>query len=343
MKTLLKTALRAELLVIPLLLTITGCDWFGAKKETKSAPSMTQNAGMQSDVIVTIDGKPLFTSEEFNKYLDIINREQPGIKEMLPMLPVEQQYQVYQGILDSIVLERVVGEWVKTSGLDADAEFKENARLAHEMVDRQLGLQAFQTKLMKEIAISDSEARSFYDKNKMTDPTFKRPPFLVKGAGVKAQAIVVDTEKEAKDLLAQLKTSDINQVAKKATKTVKDLGVVNPQAYGVDSAVKSKVLGFKQFPAKEVIKGSDNKFYVIEATGSQNAEYAPFEEIKEQIKQLMTNQKLADLFTKRAEELKSQFKVVISPEFVKSLIKQPAQQQAAMQEEMNNQKSGLAA
>jgi hypothetical protein len=284
-------------------------------------------------------GQPLFTSAEFQKYLDIINREQPGIKEMLPLLPVEQQVQVYQGILDSIILERLMGEWVKREGIDKNPEYQENARMAHEMIDRQLALQAFQTRLLKEVAISDAEAKSFYDKNKTTEQTFKRPPFLVKAAGTKAQALVVDTEKEAKELLTQLKASNLSSVATKAKKSAKDLGVVNPQSYGVDNNVKSKILGFKQFPGKDMIKGTDGKFYVIEATGSQNAEYAPFEEVKEQIKQMITSQKLGEMFAKRAEALKAQYKIEINPNFVKSMIKQPAQdadQEVAMQPKATN-------
>ncbi len=341
MKTLRNSFLRTELLALPLLLIVAGCDWLGGKKETVNSSSMAPSADLQSDVIVSMNGKPLFTAAEFQKYLDIINREQPGIKDMLPMLPVEQQTQVYQGILDSIILERLMGEWVKREGIDKNPEYQENARMAHEMIDRQLALQAFQTKLLKEVAISDAEAKSFYDKNKSTDQTFKRPPFLAKAAGTKAQAIVVDAEKEAKDLVAQLKTSDINAVAKKANKTVKDLGVVNPQSYGVDNAVKSKIASFKTFPAKDFAKGSDGKFYVIEATGSQNAEYAPFEEVKEQLKQMITSQKLGEMFAKRAEELKAQYKIDINPNFVKSMINAPAQaENADAQGKMSN---GLAA
>jgi parvulin-like peptidyl-prolyl isomerase len=219
-----------------------------------------------------------------------------------------------------------MGEWVKREGIDKNPEYQENSRMAHEMIERQLALQAFQTKLLKEVAISDAEAKSFYDKNKATDQTFKRPPFLVKAAGVKAQAIVVDTEKEAKDVLAQVKAGDINSASKKANKAAKDLGVVNPQSYGVDNAVKTKIISFKTFPAKDMVKGSDGKFYVIEATGSQNAEYAPFEEVKEQLKQLITSQKLGELFAKRAEELKAQYKIEINPNFIKSMVSKPAQE-----------------
>jgi hypothetical protein len=314
----------------------SGCDWLGKKSSGSTAASSSASVSPsvgKGEVVISFNGKPMVSEEDFQQYFNLLAREQQGLKEVLPMLPREQQEQLYQNLADSMALERLVVEWAKTSGLNDSPDFKAEAQKAHEMLDKQLALQAFQNSLFKEINITDDEARKFYEENKKTDMLFKRPPFVTTPAGVKAQTIVVATEKDAKDLAQKAKAADFNVVAKTANKSVTDLGIVNLQTPNVDAAVKSKLMSIKQFPSVEVIKGGDGKYYVVKAVSAQEATYAPFDQVKDRVISIVTERRLADMYAKRMNELKAQYGVVINTEYLKKLVQGGAQEPADLMEQ----------
>jgi peptidyl-prolyl cis-trans isomerase C len=278
--------------------------------------------GLLKETIVSFEGKPVITGRDYEKNFQMILEAQPALKDMLAYIPQEQQDQMYNQILEALILERVLLRHIKEEGIDRTPEYRKNAQRVHEAVDKDLALRAFESELLKEIVVSDDEARTFYDENKAKDPTLQRPPFLVTPGGIKAQAFEAANEKEAQELAEKARKGNFNQVAKDAKKSVTDYGLVNQQSF-IDSEVKSKVLGTTKFPHIEVVKGSDGKYWVVREQSSQEPKYADFEKVKDAVKQIITGKKFNDLYTKKIEDLRSKYKVEVNKDYLKKRIKAP--------------------
>jgi len=306
--------------VAGMLVMVPACDWM--KNSTEQAPVVE----LEKEVVVSFGGKPVITGADYEKSLVMLMQAQPAFQQMLPFMGAEQQAQIYQQIAESLAQERVMHKFIKDNGIDKTAEFKENARQIHEAVDRDLAMRAFQNEIVKGIVTTDEEAQKYYDINK-DKAAFKRPPFLISASGVKAQAIVVSSAKEAQEIATQARQNqNFSAVAKSFNKTVNDLGAVSAQSMAVDSTVKNKILAAKKFPSVEVIKGSDKKEYVVKMTGKQDEKFADFSqpEIKEAVKEMMLGEKFTDAYNKKINELKAEYNVVINKDYLAQRSK-PAQ------------------
>jgi peptidyl-prolyl cis-trans isomerase C len=290
------------------------------------------NPAILKETVVSFEGKPVVTGEDYERNFQQILQAQPALKDMLPYIPEEQQDQMFGQMAESMALEKLMLRWVKDSKLDQDAEYRRNARRVHEAVDRDLALRAFENELLKEIVITDDEAKKFYDENKATDAALQRPPFALAQGGVKAQGVEFSNEKDAKEFAIRAKVGDFAKLVKDVKKTINDYGTVNQQSF-IDNNVKSKILETTKFPSVEVVKGTDGKFRVVKISGKQEPKYAEFDKVKDQIKQVLTGKKFNDLYTKKMADLKEKYKVEINKDYV-NLRKpaKPAAEETALQQ-----------
>lgn len=315
-------------LLISALALLPACkpgEWFGAKEHGSSCGCGHAhdeelklegiNPAILKETVVSFEGKPVVSGEDYERNFQQILQAQPALKDMLPYIPEEQQDQMFGQMAESMALEKLMLRWVKDSKLDQDAEYRRNAKRVHEAVDRDLALRAFENELLKEIVITDDEGKKFYDENKATDAALQRPPFALAQGGVKAQGVEFANEKEAREFAIKAKVGDFAKLAKDAKKTPNDYGSVNQQSF-IDNNVKSKILEATKFPSVEVVKGTDGKFRVVKIAGKQEPKYADFEKVKDQIKQVLTGKKFNDLYTKKMAELKDKYKVEINKDYV---------------------------
>jgi hypothetical protein len=268
------------------------------------------------ETVVSIEGKPAVTGEDYERSFQIILENQPALKDMLPYIPEEQKDQMFGQLLEGMAMEKLMQRWVKDSGIENQPEYRRNAKRVHEAVDRDLALRAFENELLKEIKISDEEARRYYLENRTTDPMFQRPPFLIAPGGVKAKAIEVSNEKEARDLADKARKSSLAAAAKEIKKQVTDYGLVNPHSF-IDADVKSKILETTNFPSIEVIKGSDGKYRVVEVISKQEPKYAePDAHVIEAAKQVLTSKRYSELSAQRLAELKDKYKLEVHKDYI---------------------------
>lgn len=274
------------------------------------------------DAVILFNGKPVVTKEEFETQLHALEESQPALRQLLQQWPADQQEQLFGQIAESLAAEQLILKRVEDIGLDKTAEYKDNAEKMHKAVERNLKVNMFQNELVKSVTISDAEAKDYYTANRDQQAVLKRPPFVTVLGGVKAEGFTAANEKEAQDLAEKAKKGNFAAIAKEAKKSVINFGVVNMQSSSVDSAVRVKVAGMKT-GAVEVVKGADNKYYVVKATGTQDSQYAKFDEVKDAVKEVMMSDKVGALYAKTMADLKEKYEVTIDKEYLRSLVKGP--------------------
>ncbi len=304
------------------LIVLAGCrDWFTTTPKTTPETTATKKAVEDgSPVVVTLKGEPAITEQQFNTYLNQVIRAQLGpeaesnpeqIKSMEAMFKMMPQLK--RNLLDNMVNEVVLGRWVVDKKIDQTPEYKEDYQQYVEMIRRALPVQAFNKYTDKNLKVDAAEAEKYYSATRTSDPAFQVRPFLKTSAGIIASGISFNTEKEANEFLkaAQAPGADFAQVAKKNNKTVVDFGVVNLQNPRVEPAVAMELTTLKDVPSVRLIKSGD-KFWVVHAAKRQEAEFAPYSEVKEAVNS-------AYLMKRKSEELeniKKEYDVEVSYEFL---------------------------
>lgn len=319
-------------LLIPGLMVLPACDWFGSKESAPSAQdySMGGSVGSQ-EIAVTIDGKPGVTVEEFQRNLDAIKQAQPMMEQMLPFMPEDQQRMMYAQIAENIIGGTLIQDYVAAQGWDKNVEYLQNARRLHEDLDKELANREFQSRLLKEISVTDAELKSYYENNRETNMIFKRAPFMIAADGVTALVVKAQDEAQAKAIVdAAKKSGDLKQAAQAHKQKVEDLGLVTAQTMEPDRLVIIKALGMQNFPSVEMVKSGD-AYWVIQATGKKNAEFALFDQVKDAVNQVVLSDRFQKAYMNKINDLKKNRDVVVNQGFIDSLIvKAPATAQAAM-------------
>ena len=321
----------SRVLLLPAIALLPGCDlpWTTGGKKKEECPLCWHGAqvadeeikvegiepGVLKETIISFDGKPVATGEEFERNIQMMMEAQPALKDMLPYIPQDQQDQIYTQVLETMGLEKLMQQYNKDSGVAESAEYQKNARRVHEAVDRDLALRAFENEISKQIEVTEDEAKKFYQDNRTSEPIFQRPPFLTKAGGIKAKGFEVATEKEAKDLAEKARKQSFTTVAKDAKKTIVDYGLVNQHSF-LDTNVKNEILSATQFPTIKVVKGTDNKYRVVDVVSRQEPTYAEPDKVADTAKEVLKGKKFNERSTQKINELKEKYKMQVNKDYV---------------------------
>lgn len=312
-------------LLLSAIVLLPGCNPFSWVKEkvtgSCSCGCETEDVKLEGldpellkEAVVMIDGSTAVTGKDVEAQLKMIFSAQPAFKDMLPYLQKEQRDQIFNQIIESLAMEKIMERWVKESGTDKQEEFAKNAQRVHKAVDHDLRLRAFENEILKGIAASEEDAKNYYNTQRSLEPMFQRPPFASAVGGVKSEGFEVD-EKDAAKLLAKAKTGDFQKVAADAKKAVINFGMVNASSF-IDPELRTKILSITKFPSVELIKGSDGKWRIVKIHSKKETAYAPFEQVKDAVKQVLMQKKFTDAYTKKMAELKNAYKVEVKKEYV---------------------------
>lgn len=321
---------RSQFLSRSLLLSaailLPGCNPFSWVKEkmTGSCSSCNHEAEevkvegldpeLLNEAVIKIDGSTAVTGKDVEAQLKMIFAAQPAFKDMLPYLQKEQRDQIFGQILESLAMEKIMERWIKESGTEQQEEFRKNAQRVHKAVDQDLRLRAFENELLKGIAVTEADAKEHYSTKRDMEPMFQRQPFATSTGGVNAEGFEV-SDKEGASLLAKVKTGDFKQVAKDAKKAVINFGMVNASSF-IDPELRTKILSITKFPSVELIKGSDGKFRIVKISGKKETVYAPFEQVKDAVKQVLMQKKFTEKYNEKMKELKDTYKVEVLKEYI---------------------------
>jgi peptidyl-prolyl cis-trans isomerase C len=213
-------------------------------------------------------------------------------------------------MLDTMVIRELILQQAAKDGLDKGPEIEEKLQ----DLRKRLIVESFLKKKVEvESKVSDEELKKFYEQNK---DKFKS------GEQIRASHILVKTEKEAMDILAQLKAGGkFEELAKKSSVDSSAAKGGDLGWFGKGSMVpafEKAALALKEGQTSDVVK-SDFGFHIIKLTGKRAAGIRPFEEVKEQIKGAIMPTKQQEIFQKIKEELKKTAKITIKEDVLNSV------------------------
>ncbi len=269
-------------------------------------PAPTEKAKTTGTVLAEVNGNAI-TTDDFKAEIDKLP---PYLK------PMVQSEEGKKELLDSMIVRQIILEQAKKDGVDKDKEVSDRM----EDLRKRLIVETYlKKKVEKEAQISDQEMKKFYDENK---DKFKA------GDQVKASHILVKTEKEATDILAQLKGgAKFEDLAKKFStdSTASKGGDLGWFPKGAMVPEFDKVaFNLKEGEMSGIVK-TQFGFHIIKVTGKRPAGITPYEEVKEQIKSNLLPAKQQEIFTKMKEEMKKSAKISIKDEVLKNFDSKPSE------------------
>ncbi len=213
-------------------------------------------------------------------------------------------------MLDTMVIRELILQQASKDGLDKGADIEEKLQ----DLRKRLIVESFLKKKVEvESKVSDEDMKKFYEQNKEKFKSSEQ---------IKASHILVKTEKEAKDIAAQIKAGgNFEELAKKhstdssATKGG-DLGWFGKGS--MVPAFEKAALALKDGQVSDIVK-SDFGYHIIKLTGKRPAGLRPLEEVKEQIKAAIMPTKQQEIFQKIKEELKKSAKINIKEDVLNGI------------------------
>ena len=285
---------------------LVGCQSKSSKEE-----GVTPKKGGQT--VAEVNGD-IITTDDFKK----------EVENLPPYLrPMAETPDGKKELLDTMIVREIIMQQAKKDGLDKSPEV---AAKMEELRQRVI-VEAFLKKKIEEQAnISDADLRKFYDENKDKFNTSEQ---------VRASHILVKSEAEARDILAQIKKGgNFEELAKKysidsAKSRGGDLGW-----FGKGSMIpdfEKVVFGMKVGDISEIVK-TQYGYHIIKLTGKRPAGMRSFDEAKELIKQKLLPEKQQQIFAKLKEELKKNAKYSIKEDVLKGIEIKPAAGQGVPEE-----------
>jgi len=275
---------------------------FGCQGGTPSSGSKPESK-KEGQVLAEVNGGTITTGD--------FSRELKNLPDYLKAMADTPQGR--KEMLDTMVIRELILQQASKDGVDKGPEIEEKMQ----DLRKRLIVEAFlKKKVEAESQVSDADLQKFYEQNK---DKFKS------GAQMKASHILVKTEKEAKDILSQIKAGgNFEELAKKNS-------VDSSAAKGGDlgwfgqgtmvPAFEKAAMGLKEGQVSDVVK-SDFGFHIIKLTGKRPAGVRPFEEVKDQIKGAILPSKQQEIFQKIKEDLKKTAKITIKEDVLNATGKQ---------------------
>jgi len=202
-------------------------------------------------------------------------------------------------VRDKVVMDEIFAQEAEKRGLTATPEYKVQMEQARTAVLTKLLTQDF----TKKNTVSDADVKADYDKFKAASA----------GTEYHARHILVEKEDEAKALIAQIKGgASFEELAKKNSKDPGsganggDLDFAAPSAYVPEfsqAMVKLKKGEMTQEPVK-----SQFGYHIIKPEDTRDAQFPPLEEVKPQIQQRLTQQKVAAFRDEIRSKAKTDYK-----------------------------------
>ncbi len=186
-------------------------------------------------------------------------------------------------IKEDVIAREIFVQEAKKDGLEASDAFKAQMQLAHETIL----IRDLFTEWQKKNPVSDADVQAEYDKFKAANS----------GKELKASHILVETEAEAKDIIARLKKgAKFADIAKKQSKDPGsatkggDLDWANPRSYVPEFT--EALLTLAKGKTSETPVKSQFGYHVIRLDDERQAELPKLEEVKPQVAQQLQQQRL---------------------------------------------------
>jgi peptidyl-prolyl cis-trans isomerase C len=212
--------------------------------------------------------------------------------------------------LDETIVEMMFYEEAIRRGLDSDKEVKEILREAKKKI---LIAKLIKIEVEDKVKVDEAEKRHFYEANK---DKFKAPELW------RASHILVDTHKEAEDVLAELtKGADFAELAKARSKDATASRGGDVGYFRKAQVVAEFENACMQLRVGELsgIVHSQFGYHIIKLTDKKESGTQSYDEVKRFIEDELKKEKRSELFDKLVLNLKNKYNVEIQDDVFRSL------------------------
>ncbi len=294
-------------------LCLTGCSsWFGKKKseeaENQSSTTSAQNGKVAASgpkVIEFSDGTALTMPEidaeianvlSANPYTRAMNISQltPDMKELF---------------FNDMKNRRMVEMWAKDNKVGESEAFKLDLKKTYDLLVQAKYGEWFSNQVKSKAGknISDREIEKTYEKNKRR--------YVKSTGGVKTSAVKFESHDDAKAFYDSLNISVISSLQdfEAASKSAvggqfRDFGRISEDSpRGALSVIVDEAMSRKSFPSIEMVKASDVEYWVCFFEDSKDAVYFEFNEVKNQIRDMLENEKFNEMLEYEIKSLESKY------------------------------------
>jgi peptidyl-prolyl cis-trans isomerase C len=296
---------------------LTGCDLLGLgpKKQDNSqnqsaapisvtppasASAQEQQGPLPSNALVRI-GSWTLTADDFNNRLGLLKQQLPDFKENDPASK--------NAVLDELVRQQLLVKDAEDSDIGNTKEIKD----AIEDFRKTLLVQELASRLTKNVAATEDDARAYYDANKAR---FTEPVTWT------VRQIVVGDEASAKSILVQvLQGGDFGSIAQAQSKAANAAEGGKLPAFITGKApfdaMQIAIANLDEGGISGVFKGPDG-YYIVKVDSKTGGAIKPFLDIKKDLVYGLTLQKQQAIILNHLRELAEKNK----PEYNKDLIEQ---------------------
>jgi len=266
-------------------------------KTSLVAVAVMATSVVASDILVTVNGKNI-TKQDAEAF----------VSATAPNAHYEQLSPEQKALVKKTLVEKALfTELAQKEGIDKTPEFKKNM----EKIAGELMVNMWMKKQMDSAVVSDSEAKAFYDKNKAK---FMMPET------VHARHILVKSEKEAQEIIDQLKGLKGDKLKEKfiALAKSKSTGPSGPKGGDLGNFKKGQMVpAFSK--AVWALKVGDITpkpvktqfgYHVIYLEGKTDAQPVSYEAVKGKIIATLKQQEFTKKITEIAKELTAKAKIV---------------------------------
>lgn len=202
-------------------------------------------------------------------------------------------------VKEEVVLREIFAQEAEKRGMAQTADYKSQMELARQSI---LIRELF-TDFQKKNVVSDADAKAEYDK------------FKAQSAGMeyRARHILVETEDQAKALIAEIKAGgSFEEIAKKNSKDPGsgenggDLDFAKPDAYVPEFG--QALAALKKGEMTDTPVKTQFGYHIIKLEDTREAQFPSFEEVKPQIQQRLTQVKLQQFQQELRTKAKTDYK-----------------------------------
>ncbi len=311
-----KTYNLIQLIIFGFLVAVTGihCDMVDSAKETLPSPSSQGNK--PPAVVDTNTAKPpspiaeqpiaanvlarvgtwTITIEEFNERLKLLEEEAKKQDPQFNAISMEDKKQILEGL----VRQQLLVAEAEQSGLANQKDIEE----ATNEFRRTLIAQEMIKNLVRDVNVSDEEAKAFYE---------ERKDVLVEPVQWHVREIVVDSQLKANELSVQLlQGADFTEIAKQNSigETAAQGGELGTISAAPFPEMESALIPLKPGEISGVFKGPKG-YYVVKLEGKKGGEPVPFDTLKKEILDSQLIFKQQQVILDHIEKFKGQVKVEI--------------------------------
>jgi len=277
---------RHTLLLVAALFLVNGCDQMQTALQTNQATSGNPAPALTGEVVATVNGKAI-TKDVLDVYMGQRTAKAPDAK----------------ADRETVMNELVALELMRQEAVDKGLASQPVVAATIDQMERSTMAGAAIKNFMEANPVTEAEAKELYD-TKVDVP----------GKEYKARHILVETEEQAKDIISQLDGgADFAELAKE-----KSTGPSGPSGgelgwFGAGQMVKPFADA-----AAAMDKGSYSKtpvqtefgWHVIMLEDVRDSSPPPFDDVKDRLKLVLTNQKLQQ----HVNELRESAQIDVKPE-----------------------------